>query len=172
MSTITPKELEDFLAEAMLEEAKSDKNLDYQDRFLTSEQKKRDEEITKLLEAYVGAYKEKVESAPRWRCIILVPSMLIVCFFAYALCRASRYIVTSQEVVSASNLVAFITACISFVSLIIGLLTIITKYFFPEDDEKYITTIVESIQHNDLENKRENAKNGKTNKADDGSDLM
>lgn len=60
------------------------------------------------------------------------------------------------------SLVAFVTACISFISLIIGLLTIITKYFFPENDEQYITTIVESIQKNDLENKRENAryKNG------------
>lgn len=56
------------------------------------------------------------------------------------------------------DVVAFITACISFISLIIGLLTIITKYFFPENDEQYITTIVESIQKNDLENKRENAR--------------
>ena len=50
------------------------------------------------------------------------------------------------------------TACVSFISLIIGLLTIITKYFFPENDEQYITAIVEAIQKNDLENKRENAK--------------
>ena len=38
----------------------------------------------------------------------------------------------------------------------------ITKYFFPENDEQYITTIVETIQQNDLENKRENAKNSNT----------
>lgn len=56
------------------------------------------------------------------------------------------------------DVAAFITACISFISLIIGLLTIITKYFFPENDEQYITQIVESIQKNDLENKRENAR--------------
>ena len=54
-----------------------------------------------------------------------------------------------------SNLVAFVTACISFVSLIIGLLTIITKYFFPENDEQYITKIVEIIQNNDFKNKQE-----------------
>ena len=47
----------------------------------------------------------------------------------------------------------------SFISLVIGLLTIITKYFFPESDEQYITKIVETIQQNDLENKKENAKN-------------
>lgn len=55
-------------------------------------------------------------------------------------------------------MVSFITTCVSFITLIIGLLTIVTKYFFPENDEQYITTIVEAIQKNDLENKRENAK--------------
>lgn len=65
----------------------------------------------------------------------------------------------TQSNLQVSDLVAFVTACVSFVSLIIGLLTIITRYFFPHNDEKYITTIVESIQKNDLENKRENAKN-------------
>lgn len=55
-----------------------------------------------------------------------------------------------------------ITASVSFISLVIGLLTIITKYFFPENDEQYITKIVETIQQNDLENKKENAKNVNT----------
>lgn len=50
----------------------------------------------------------------------------------------------------------------SFISLVIGLLTIITKYFFSENDEQYITKIVETIQQNDLENKKENAKNVNT----------
>lgn len=33
---------------------------------------------------------------------------------------------------------------------------IITKYVFPVNDEEYITRIVEIIQNNDLENKKEN----------------
>lgn len=67
--------------------------------------------------------------------------------------------ITRKSDLNVTDLAAFITACISFISLIIGLLTIITKYFFPENGEQYITQIVELIQKNDLENKRENAKN-------------
>lgn len=40
--------------------------------------------------------------------------------------------------------------------MIIGILTIIAKYVFPEKEEEYITRIVEIIQNNDLENKKEN----------------
>lgn len=70
----------------------------------------------------------------------------------------STKVLNSNSKLDIQDVVAFIAACISFISLIIGLLTIITKYFFPENDEQYITTIVESIQKNDLENKRENAR--------------
>lgn len=48
--------------------------------------------------------------------------------------------------------------CITFLTLIVGVLTIITKYVFPENEEEYITRIVEIIQRNDLENKKENIK--------------
>ena len=51
-----------------------------------------------------------------------------------------------------------IAVCITFLSSVIGILTIITKYVFPEKEEEYITRIVEIIQTNDLENKRENIK--------------
>ena len=60
--------------------------------------------------------------------------------------------------VEMSDMISFATTCISFITLIIGLLTIITKYFFPENDEQHIATIVKTIQKNDLENKREYAK--------------
>lgn len=57
---------------------------------------------------------------------------------------------------SINSLVEVISVCITFLSLIIGVLTIITKYVFPEKEEEYITRIVEIIQNNDLENKKEN----------------
>ncbi|WP_297998267.1 hypothetical protein [uncultured Oscillibacter sp.] len=59
-----------------------------------------------------------------------------------------------------TEMVSFVTACVSFLGLVVSVLLIITKYFFPENDEQYITQIVKSIQENDLANKRENAKNG------------
>jgi hypothetical protein len=43
--------------------------------------------------------------------------------------------------------------------MIIGMLKIIVRYIFPENEEQYITKIVEDIQKNDLKNKRENIKN-------------
>ena len=84
--------------------------------------------------------------------------MLIICFFAGILIYFSIQMLNSQSQIEVPDVVSFATACISFITLIIGLLTIITKYFFPENDEQYITAIVEAIQKNDLENKRENAK--------------
>ena len=48
------------------------------------------------------------------------------------------------------------SVCLTFLTLIVGILKIITKYVFPVNDEEYITRIVELIQNNDLENKKEN----------------
>lgn len=90
---------------------------------------------------------------------IFYPCIFIICIFAVVLILFSYYIATQKTSIKITDLAAFITACISFISLIIGILTIITKYFFPENGEQYITQIVETIQKNDLENKRENAKN-------------
>ena len=42
--------------------------------------------------------------------------------------------------------------------MVVGILKIITKYVFSDKDEEYITKIVEIIQNNDLENKKENIK--------------
>lgn len=84
--------------------------------------------------------------------------MAIILAFSVLLIFLSLKVLNVDSELDIQDVVAFITACISFISLIIGLLTIITKYFFPENDEQYITTIVESIQKNDLENKRENAR--------------
>lgn len=84
--------------------------------------------------------------------------MGIIMGFAVLLMKFATAVINIETDLDVEKVVAFITACISFISLIIGLLTIITKYFFPENDEQYITTIVESVQKNDLENKKENAR--------------
>lgn len=164
----TLHEMNQFLSRLLFSEVKDEKALGFQDLFVTEEQKKRDAEITKLLAEYVGFYKKKVRHSTICRYIILIPCMLIVSSFAFILVFFALKIINSQSNVQPTGVAAFITACISFISLIIGLLTIITKYFFPENDEQYITNIVESIQKNDLENKRENAKNQKNGSTDQG----
>ena len=62
------------------------------------------------------------------------------------------------EANSIPEVIQFISVCVTFLGLIVGLLQIITKYVFPENEEEYITRIVELIQNNDLENKKENIK--------------
>lgn len=136
----------------------NEKELGFQDPFVTQEQMKRDAEITKLLEAYVKAYQKKVWHSSICRYMILIPCILVIVALAGVLGYFTISIFALDACLYIEDVVAFVTACISFVSLIIGLLTIITKYFFPENDEQYITKIVEAIQKNDLENKKENAK--------------
>lgn len=154
----TDNELNTFLKHLQFLATPSEKELGYQDPFATEQQLARDKQITLLLTEYVCSYKKKVKHSTICRYLILCPCIVIVCIFAGLLISFSCKIVNAPDTIQVADLVAFITACISFISLIIGLLTIITKYFFPENDEQYITAIVESIQKNDLENKRENAK--------------
>lgn len=155
---ISAEDFYDFLNTTCISTADSEDELCYKDPFVTKEQKKRDEHITQLLEEYVSFYKSKVQHSRKCRYIILVPCISIIVAFSLLLGFLSYRILNTETVVLTQSLVAFITTCVSFISLIIGLLTIVTKYFFPENDEQYITTIVESIQRNDLENKRENAR--------------
>lgn len=148
-----------FLSRTDFEAVENENSLGYKDPYVTSEQKQRDSLITSLLTEYVEYYKKKVSHISVCRYIILIPCMAIIVAFAVMLVIFSVCIIRSRDSVHITNLIAFITACVSFISLIIGLLTIVTKYFFPENDEQYIAKIVETIQQNDLENKKENAKN-------------
>lgn len=118
----------------------------------------RDKKITELLTQYVEFYNRKVKHSTACRYLILIPCIIIICAFAGLLIHFALLVGDPENPIKLTDLVAFITACVSFISLIIGFLNIITKYFFPENDEQYIAAIVESIQSNDLENKRENAK--------------
>lgn len=153
-------EFHDFLDNLSFSAATDDESLGYQDPFVTEQQMDRDKLVTELLAEYVRFYEKKVKHSTVCRYVILIPCVLIICVFSVMLLFfAAQMLGPSQSGVQGSDLAAFITACVSFISLIIGLLTVITKYFFPENDEQYITTIVEAIQKNDLENKRENAKN-------------
>ena len=130
-----------------------DLNEPYFDKYATEQQRHRDKHITKLLQLYVDFYNCKIKSNKWYKEILfyfcLATILVFSIFFVYIICK---------EGFKNDKLFNLISVCITFISLIIGILTIITKYVFPEDDEKYITRIVEIIQTNDLENKRENIK--------------
>ncbi|MBD5101417.1 MAG: hypothetical protein HDT27_01735 [Subdoligranulum sp.] len=125
---------------------------------MSMEQIRRDKKISRLLEAYVRAYEKKSVHSRFSRYLILIPCMVIVVGFAVVLGWMCVTMATATNGSNWEELAAFITACVSFLALIIGILHIITEYFFPKDGEKYITDIVKLVQENDLKNRLETAR--------------
>lgn len=137
----------------------------YIDKYLTLEQQTRDREITKLLKDYVSSYETKMNWIPWYRGILFLVTVAIVVFLVFFFYRQFC------ADISPENLGLFATASISIIATVIGILGIITKYMFPENDEKYITRIVRAIQENDYKNKALNTSLD-TSTANDSSDLL
>lgn len=147
----------ELLRETSPKSAEDEGRFYFRDPYTTEEQEARDKEITKLLKAYVRAYEGKVRHSVICRYIILGPCMGIILGFAWILGKFFQQIAGAPAGIEMTELISFVTACVSFLGLVVSVLLIITKYFFPENDEQYITQIVKSIQENDLANKQ-NAK--------------
>ncbi|MBO5088914.1 MAG: hypothetical protein J6C01_09585 [Lachnospiraceae bacterium] len=127
----------------------------YVDSFTTKEQRLRDKKVTELLELYVSGYKYKNNSNKWYKGILLGVSCLILLAFSIVF-MVLMFKMDFDNDVKVASVVQLISICVTFLTLIVGILTIITKYVFPENEEEYITRIVEIIQNNDLENKKEN----------------
>lgn len=143
-----------FIKKGYAEDSKL--NAPYYDKYATKEQLERDQQITLLLQRYVEGYEYKVKSAKWYKRIITSLCCSIVLGFSIVL--GIKLIGTDFSTTQAAGLAEMIAVCITFLTSVIGILTIITKYVFPEKEEEYITRIVEIIQRNDLDNKRENIK--------------
>ena len=143
----------------------------FYDKFSTSEQKKRDGYVTTLLKSYVSSYKNKtIENAKYKRIFFYGILILIVVLIAFCLMCISCILYQLNNSNTVEYLLRLIPICITFITLIIGTLNIIVKYVFPEKEEEYITKIVELIQNNDLEHKKENIKCNQNNMSINGSD--
>ena len=128
----------------------------YDDNFVTEEQKHRDEQITNLLKYYVEAYKEKQKSNKRYKNIILGICAFIILAFSVLFILLLVEVSGEINTIKTNNIIALVSVCITYLTLVIGILKIITKYVFPQKEEEYITRIVELIQRNDLKNKKAN----------------
>lgn len=128
----------------------------YVDTYMTEQQRTRDKKITQLLEAYVIAYEEKSKSNKWYKRILFICNCFILMAFAIIFLKFICKIDFSGNPIAVTSLVEIVSVCITFLALIVGVLKIITKYVFPEKEDEYITRIVEIIQNNDLENKKEN----------------
>ncbi len=133
-------------------------NKAYLDVYTTKQQQVRDKKITELLSLYVDGYRYKTKSNKVYKGILVAVCVIIL--FAFCICFISFVckVDLKSETTNIEQAVQLISICATFLGLIIGLLQIITKYVFPEKEEEYITRIVELIQNNDLENKKENIK--------------
>lgn len=139
---------------------KDEKTVDnpYVDEYTTDQQRARDKEITTLLQLYVKAYEYKNKSNKLYKGILFGACVGILIAFTTALIILVNKLSISSDNTSVEAVVQLVSVCITFLTLIVGILKIITKYVFPVNDEAYITRIVELIQNNDLENKKENIK--------------
>ncbi len=128
----------------------------YIDKYTTNQQKLRDKKITELLEQYVSAYTYKNSSNKLYKIILFLVCISILTTFSVAFVIFVSKLKYQTDAVAVGNIVQIISVCITFLALIISVLQIITKYVFPENEDEYITRIVEIIQNNDLENKKQN----------------
>ena len=122
---------------------------------LTSEQRKRDAHTSTLYKLFVDAYKNSRQFAKTFKLVICIWGLVLVSCMTIACVILSFYILMFTER-QPSDIIALISAIIPLVVSIIGLLTIITKHIFPENEEKHVTEIVKLVHENDLKNKREN----------------
>ena len=134
-------------------------NSQFNDNYQTHEQKTRDGEITKLLRQYVISYSEKVKKQKIYRTSLLVLCSSIIGLISIAFLILLLYLGFNSTSVDVTGVVSLISICVTFLVSVLGLAQIITKYCFPENDEEYISKIVEAIQANDSQNKLANMKN-------------
>ncbi|MCU6698529.1 hypothetical protein [Laedolimicola ammoniilytica] len=141
-----------------IQEVNNDQEMgrEYIDEYTTKQQRLRDEKITELLTHYVEAYQFKIKSNKWYKGILLGICILILLTFCIVFVILMFRICITKNEMSAGNVAKLISVCVTFLTLIVGIMTIITKYVFPENEEEYITRIVEIIQNNDLEHKKEN----------------
>lgn len=125
------------------------------DQWQTVEQKKREREITRLLQEYVTAYGRKAQFQYKTRKTILRALCPTIVILALAF-GAAVYILIRNGIGNLEAFAGILSVCVTFAGLLLGSFNMIVKYAFPEDDEKYITEIVKAIQSNDLENKKQN----------------
>lgn len=130
----------------------------YVDSYTTKEQRARDKKVTKLLGLYVYGYKKKIKSNIKYKEKIFDLCWWTLVGFSISFPLLVGVMIWNKKALSISGLCQLISVCVTYITLIIGILTIIVKYVFPENEEKYITDIVKLIQENDLKNKIENIK--------------
>lgn len=127
------------------------------EKFNTKQQQCRDEAVTKLLNAYVNYYERKFKRNNVYRWVVTVFSFIVLVAVFFICFKLINWITAdSVTTMDVKTYVALLTTMSGTVVAVVAVIKIIAEYVFPKEEEKYITEIVQIIQNNDLENKREN----------------
>ena len=139
----------------VLSQSKNDSDL-LQDN-LTGQQRARDKQTTVLYRQFSDAHKSKQAFSGRAKKGIYIACTAWVSVLILGCIVFSGFVLLKPEK-GVNDIVALIVAVVPMLTAILGTLNIVTKYVFPEDEEKHITEIVKTILDNDLLNKQENIK--------------
>ena len=134
----------------------SREDIDYDVNFNSISKKNisdRDNAYTKLLDHFVNVTKCRniIKEIHKWVYFWII--MILTLIFGIAVCSMIKEFDMSK-VNSVSNLVALITAIVSFTSVFISIPLIITKYLFSSKEDKRIASIILHTQQHDLDNKK------------------
>lgn len=118
------------------------------------QRQQRDQFITELLGLYKENYKNKVHKVSIYKNILFGVCIIgIGLLFISVLTISMKYVFFKDTYV---DIVGLLTTLISSSGLLLGLLTIITKYSFPEKEEDAILEMVKAIQNSDHMQQSEN----------------
>lgn len=151
LSSLTPEELERLNSSFRQQTTDQFSASSYRDPYQTHPQQERDDIITNLLRAYYDSYIDKRRTKIFCQKVILgICASSILGSVVGLLFLTHQFVFHPQNFSDLNAVVGFVTAFASFFGLVFGLVTIITKFAFPKNDEEYITTIVKAIQENDF----------------------
>lgn len=133
----------------------NEEHMKLHDRWQTEEQRKRDEDVTRLFKLYVNNYENKSKSNSWYKLGILIACLVIIAMILVFGGFVGWMLLTKEEK-SLLDLASLVVAFGGLFATAISILKVITEYVFPKEEERYITEIVKAIQVNDLENKKVN----------------
>ena len=119
------------------------------DALYRNQRERRDIQISEILDLYTKSFRKKVDSIVAFRWLLLASSLLIVFAFAYCFVRYSIKIMSMDSQIGMAQFGSFASAAVTIITAIFGILTIIVRYFFPENDEQNLANMVKAIQEND-----------------------
>ena len=117
----------------LLEKELIDKHLhsDFDDKYVTEQQRNRDEKISDLLVYYVNSYKYKIRFQRLFRILLCFTMLGIIATFAYQMFNILKSLQNLQENILPDTVVGIVTASVTFIVSTISILQIIAKYCFP-----------------------------------------